>query len=200
MKIKMCIYGYGAEYGSGYISEKIWKYIQDVFDGNASLYNEKLDNGEIPDEFKLADDTSMYFDPLNDTKLFFDNYAPYSNIDLIIYNENDEEITTIELGNKKTTINIVENETKPKIGKPYFVWESIEVGYWDVINNNNNELLEINGDFDVNKLKIHIEKLTYNNNCKELKFISSIEYDGEIYHTTLNTTRGKSIECKFYCD
>ena len=49
MKIKMSIYGYGSEYGAGYIPEKIWKYIQDECEGDASVYNEKLDDGEVPE-------------------------------------------------------------------------------------------------------------------------------------------------------
>lgn len=48
--------------------------------------------------------------------------------------------------------------------------------------------------------KLYLEKLRYNNNRKGLAFVSTIEYDGEIYNVSLNSTRGISFECDFYED
>lgn len=196
MKIKMQIYGWGSEYGAGYIPEKIWKYIQDECEGDASVYNEKLDDGEVPDEFKLAESRGEYYDAAT----FFEGYAPYYDANLVVYDENNKEITDISLIDEELDIDTETNKTKPEANKPYFVWESAEKGCWDVVNEDDDALIEIDGDFDVNKLKLHLEKLRYNNNRKGLAFVSAIEYDGEIYNVSLNSTRGISFECDFYED
>lgn len=200
MKIKMSIYGYGSEYVAGYIPEKIWKYICDECEGDASIYNEKLDDGEVPEEFKLAESSGEYFDWLNDVEAFFDGYAPNYDVNLVVCNENDEEIAKISLTDEELDIDTEPYRTKPKANKPYFVWESVEKGCWDVVNEDDDELIEIDGEFDVNKLKIHLETLKYDNNRKTLKFISSIDYDEENYNVTLNSTTGKGCECDFYED
>lgn len=206
MKIKMQIYGYGSEYRAGYIPEKTWKYIQDECEGDASVYNEKLDDGEVPDEFKLAENSAEYYDAYS----FFEGYAPYYDANLVVYDENDKEIADISLTDEELDIDTEPNTTKLEANKPYFVWESVEKGCWDVINeddeddedddDDDDELIEIDGEFDVNKLKIHLDKLRYNNNCKGFAFVSAIEYDGKIYNVSLNSTRGMSLECNFYED
>lgn len=187
----MSIFGYGSEYAAGYIPEKIWKYIQDECEGNASIYNEKLDDGEVPDEFKLAENSGEYYEAPS----FFEGYLPYSDTSLNIKAEDDTDLGDINLEDcisKKTF------ESKLDNNKPYFIWESVEKGCWDVVNEDDDELIEIDGDFDINKLKIHLEKLRCDNHHKELEFISAIEYDGEIYNITLNSTTGKCCECDFY--
>lgn len=197
MKIKMQIYGYGSDYRAGYIPEKIWKYIQDECEGDASVYNEKIDNGEVPDELKLAENSAEYYDAYS----FFEGYAPYYDTNLVVYDENDKEITDISLIDEELDIDTKTNTTKLEANKPYFVWESVEKGCWDVVNEDDELIeIEIDGEFDVTKLKIHLEKLKYDNNCKELAFISAIEYDGEIYNVYLDSTRGMSLECNFYED
>jgi len=197
MKIKMQIYGYGSEYRAGYIPEKIWKYIQDECEGDASVYNEKLDDGEVPDELKLAENSGEYYDAAT----FFEGYAPYYDTNLVVYDENDKEITDISLIDEELDIDTKTNTTKLEANKPYFVWESVEKGCWDVVNEDDELIkIEIDGEFDVTKLKIHLEKLKYDNNCKELVFISAIEYDGEIYNVYLDSTTGKYYGCDFYKD
>jgi hypothetical protein len=193
MKIKMSLFGYGSEYRAGYIPEKIWKYIQDECEGDASVYNEKLDDGEIPDELKLAESSGEYYDAAS----FFEGYLPYSDTSLNIKAEDDTDLGDINLEDFKTKELF---ESKLNNSKPYFVWESVEKGCWDVVNEDDDELIEIGEEFDVTKLKIHLEKLKYDNNSKELAFISAIEYDGEIYNITLNSTTGKYFGCDFYKD
>lgn len=190
----MSIYGFGSEYRAGYIPEKIWKYIQDECEEDASVYNEKLDDGEVPDELKLAENSAEYYDAV----CFFEGYFPYSDANLTVYDENNKEIADINLADEELDVDTKLSRTKPEAAKQYFVWESVEKGCWDVVNEDDDELIEIDGEFDVNKLKIHLERLTYDNNCKILEFVSAIEYDGEIYDITLNSTRGKSVECDFY--
>jgi hypothetical protein len=196
MKIKMSIFGYGSEYVAGYIPEKIWKYIQDECEGDASIYNEKLDDGEVPDEFKLAESSGEYYDAVS----FCEGYFPYYDTNLIVYDENNKESADISLTDEEIDVYTKTNRTKPEANKPYFVWESVEKGTWDVVNEDDEEEIEINGEFDVTKLKIHLEKLNYKNNHTVLAFISAIEYDGEIYNITLNSTTGKALECDFYED
>jgi hypothetical protein len=193
MKIKMSIFGYGSEYAAGYIPEKIWKYICDECVGEASVYNEKIDNGEVPDEFKLVENSSEYYD----TPCFWGGYLPYSDTKLNIKSEDDTDLGDINL---EDCIIKESSETKPENNKPYFIWESIEKGCWDVVNEDGDELIEIDGDFDINKLKIHLDKLKCDSHSKELEFISAIEYDGEIYDITLNSTTGKAMEFDFYCN
>lgn len=196
MKIKMQIYGFGSEYRAGYIPKKIWKYIQDKCEEDASVYNEKLDDGKVPDEFKLAESRGEYYDAED---CFFEGYFPYSDVNLGVFDENDKMIADINLTDEELDIDISINRTKPKANKHYFVWESVEKGTWKVVNEDD-ELIEIDGEFDINKLKIHLQKLTYDNNCKILEFISAIEYDGKIYDIDISFTRGKSFECDFYED
>lgn len=200
MKIKIQMYGFGSEYRAGYIPEKIWKYIQDVYDEDASVYNEELDDGKVPDEFKLAESRGEYYDAAD---CFFEGYFPYSDVNLTVYDENDKKIADISLTDEELDIDTTTNKTKPEANKPYFVWESVEKGGWKVVNGDDegdDELIEIDGEFDINKLKIHLQKLTYDNNCKILEFISAIEYDGKIYDIDISFTRGKSFECDFYKD
>ena len=150
----------------------------------------------MPDEFKLAENSAEYYDAYS----FFEGYAPYYDANLVVYDENDKEIADISLTDEELDIDTETFRTKLEANKPYFVWESVEKGCWDVVNEDDDELIEIDGEFDVNKLKIHLETLKYNNNRKTLKFISSIDYDEENYNVTLNSTTGKGYECDFYED
>jgi len=175
---------WGSECVAGEIPDNIWKFIQDECDGDANTYLEKIDEGEVSEELKMADDCSSFYDVPG----FFSTYAPYSSGTLTVTDDdgNDTEIEASDLP-KET------DYTSCTVGKPYFIWESVEKGGWDAN-------IETEKPFDKSKLKLHTRKLCYDKDDYSKEFITAIEYDGEVYDVELNSTRGISYELDFYED
>lgn len=173
---------WGSECVAGEIPDNIWKFIEDKCDGDASTYLEKIEEGEVPEELKMADDCSSFYDVPG----FFDAYAPYSSGTLTVTDEdgNDIEIEASELPKETKCMSCT-------VGKPYFIWESVEKGGWDAT-------IETEEPFDKSKLKLHTKKLCYDNDNYAKEFITEIEYDGEVYDVEMNSTRGISYELDFY--
>jgi hypothetical protein len=90
MKYTVSIGRWGAECHAGKISDDIWKYIQEECDGDSNEYAGKLDSGEVPDEFKLAEDSSSFCDAGS----FFDAWAANADTNIQIYDEDENEVIT----------------------------------------------------------------------------------------------------------
>lgn len=183
MKYVLSFGVWGSECVAGEIPANIWKFIQDECDGEASIYLEKLSDGEVPEELKLAEDCGDFYDADNQ---FFHEYGAYSNgsVTICCEGQDDVEISLNDLP-KETDYTSATND------KPYFVWESVEKGGWDTT-------IEIDGQFDKSKLKIHTQKLCYDNDDFAREIVTAIEYDGEVYDVEVNSTRGISYELDFY--
>lgn len=193
MKIAISFFGYGAECVAGYIPENIWKYIQDECGGDVDEYNEKLDSGEVPENLRLAPDSGEYFE--TDAKVFFNNYGPYNDACITVYDEDENKIAEFKLDNEN--IEIITSSKKPETKKPYFVWQSVEKGSWTA---NDSEYFEIDGEFDIKKLKVNLIRLNYDNNENYVSQIWGIEYDNVEYDISLDSTDGKGTECTFHED
>lgn len=174
---------WGSECVAATIPDEIWKYIQDECDGDASTYLEKLDEGEVPDELKIAEDNSEFCDAGSQ---FFHEYGAYSDgsVTVCCEDQDDVEIPLSDLP-KETEYLSATN------GKPYFVWESVEKGSWDVT-------IETDEPFDKSKLKVLTKKLCYNHDDDAKELVTGIEYDGDFYDVEVNSTRGISFELDFY--
>lgn len=79
---------WGSECVAGEIPDNIWKYIEDECDGDTNTYLEKLEDGTMPEEMKLAEDNGSFYDVPG----FFDCYGPYSDGTLTVTDEDDNEI------------------------------------------------------------------------------------------------------------
>ena len=55
MKYRIELSGYGRELRIESVSQEIWDYVQDKFNGDADDYWNAVDNGDVPDEFVLAE-------------------------------------------------------------------------------------------------------------------------------------------------
>lgn len=189
MKYTVSIGRWGAECHAGKISDDIWKYIQEECDGDSNEYAEKLDSGEVPDEYKLAEDSASFYDAGS----FFDKWAAYADTDIQIYDENNNEVLNCCLKDLKQEI---WNETKePDNCKHCFVWTSGEKSEWMNV--------EITTDepFNKDKLKVNVDRLNLYNEDYKLDFVSGIEYDGQIFEAeSPEYTRGISCELEFIDD
>ncbi len=182
MTYTISIGNWGSECVAGEIPDNIWKFIEDECDSDASTYLEKLEEGEVPEDLKLAEDNSSFYDVPG----FFDCYGPYSDGTLTVTDEDDNEIEIDASEFPKET-----EYTSCTVGKPYFVWESVEKGGWDAT-------LDIDEPFDKSKLKLHTRKLSYDDDNYSKEFITAVEYDGQMLDVELNSTRGISYELDFY--
>lgn len=183
---------WGAECVAGVIPDNIWKYILDECEGDASLYVDKLDSDEVPEEFKLASDSSSFYDAHN----FWHEYGPYDSTLTVRDDDEDEVVMTIESKDVPSeTSSWSMSASEEAKGKPYFVWTSEEKGTWRL------EIpVETDEPFDKSKLKLILGKLTYDNGKSSFEFISSVEYDGERYDVTLDSSTGKGYDTSFYQD
>lgn len=187
MTYQIVIGNWGSECVAGVIPDKIWKYIQDECDGDLETYKDKLDEDEVPEEFKIAEDEGSY----NDCDSFFYEYGPYSDGTLTVCDEDGhKEFMTIEAKDLPSETQY----TSVPDGKPYFVWESSEKGSWVAYIETDDE------PFDKSKLKLHVKKLCYNHDDDSLAFITGLEYDDEVVDVEVDSTRGKSYELDFYLD
>ena len=182
MTYTISIGNWGSECVAGEIPDNIWKFIEVECDSDASTYLEKLEEGEVPEDLKLAEDNSSFYDVPG----FFDCYGPYSDGTLTVTDEDDNEIEIDASEFPKET-----EYTSCTVGKPYFVWESVEKGGWDAT-------LDIDEPFDKSKLKLHTRKLSYDDDNYSKEFITAVEYDGQMLDVELNSTRGISYELDFY--
>lgn len=189
MKYIVSIGRWGAECHAGEISDDIWKYIQEECNSDSNEYAEKLDSGEVPDEFKLAEDLGSFYDAGS----FFDKWGAYADTDIQIYDENNNEVLNCCLTDLKQEIS---NETtEPANCKHCFVWQSCEKSEWMNV--------EITTDepFNKDKLKVNVDRLNLYNEDYTLSFVSSIEYDGQIFEAECpEESRGISYELEFIDD
>ena len=54
MKVAVSLYGYGHEFSIGTISQEIWDYIQEKYDGDFDKYLDGLENGDVPEKTIIA--------------------------------------------------------------------------------------------------------------------------------------------------
>ena len=187
MTYRIIIGNWGSECVAGEIPDNIWKYIEDECEGDASLYRDKLDAGEVPEEFQLASDSGSFYD----VDSFYNEYGPYCHSTLTICDEDGcEELMTIDSKDVTSEFQVMSAPS----GKPYFVWESVEKGGWHVDIETDDEK------FDKDKLKLHMDKLAYDNDNNGIAFIHAVEYDGNVYDVELDSTTGKSYELSFFKD
>lgn len=181
MKYTLCFSRNGSECSSGAISDAIWKYIQEECDGSSSVYSEKLDNGEVPEDMMLADSLPDFYM----TDDIFYAAGPYSDSSITVYEDENtiEEFECSEVDS--TTIDFVDASTK---ASHYFVWESIEEGIWKAE-------IETDKPFDKSKLSLYTSCLKYNG--QEIEIVTSIAYDDEEYSLE-SETDGASWELEFY--
>ena len=189
---------YGAECVAGVLPDKIWQYIQDECEGDKDIYIEKLDEGEVPEEFRIASDSGSFYDAheVCGSYVFWHEYGPYDSA-LTVYDEDGhKEIMTIEAKDLPSeNSNYSVSTTDVAKGKPYFVWTSEEKGTWHL-----ESPIETDEPFDKSKLKLFLGKLTYNNGNSSFEYICGIEYDGEYYEIGLVDSTGKGYDTDFYQD
>lgn len=178
--------GYGSECVAATIPENIWKYIQDECDSDVDDYIDKLNDDEIPEEFRLAESFVEFYEVDNQ---FFNKYSAYSTSGFEVTDENNKIVCNGEISELTHS---TEYCSAPS-DKPYLIWESVEKGSWYAT-------IETDKPFDISKLKLIFERLCYENDERYLEFVSRVEYDGEEYYIELNSTTGKAYELDFYDD
>ena len=188
MKYQIEVGNWGAECVAGEIPDNIWKYIQDECDGDADDYAEKLGDGEVPEEFKLAEDIGFFYDAEN----FFQQYLPYADTDITVTDENYDEVFK---GCLKELKQEVEDEVKEPEGcRRCFVWRSVEKSTWIAGE------IETDEPFDKSKLKVKVIRLNLYNEDWCMDFATSIEYDGQVIEAESDSSRGISYELEFIDD
>lgn len=185
MTYKISLHGWGSECVAGKIPDNVWKYIQDECDGDVETYKDKLDEDEVPEEFKIAEDESMFYDAVS----FYRAYGPYDSCSVTVLDENDEEVAELDASDLKNETTYA--SASKADGKPYFVWESVEKGRWQTE-------IETDEPFDKDKLKLSVTKLSYNNYGASISHITAVEYDGIENEVEVDSTEGKSYELDFY--
>lgn len=196
MKYTIEVGRWGAECVAGQIPDNIWKYIQDECDGDASTYREKLDEGEILEEFKLAEDIWSFYD----ADSFFHEYLPYADTDIRVIDEDGHVVLSCPLNELKQEIvdetepdgEYDENE-EPLPYKPCFIWRSVEKSTWIYGE------LELDEPFDKDKLKVNVCRLNLFDE-HIIDFARSIAYGDKVFEADTGSTRGVSFELDFYED
>ena len=187
MTYKISLHGWGSECVAGKIPDNVWKYIQDECDGDLETYKEKLDEDEVPEEFKIAEDESMYCDADG----FYIEYGPYDSCSVTVLDENGEEVAELDASDLKNETTYT--SASKADGKPYFVWESVEKGWWQTE-------IETDEPFDKDKLKLSVTKLSYDNDDTGTAHIVGVIYDDEQHDVEVDSAEGKSYELDFYKD
>lgn len=196
MKYTIEVGSWGAECVAGQIPDNIWKYIEDECDGEGSEYAEKLNDGEVPEEFKLAEDMGSFCD----ADCFFHEYLPYADTDIRVIDEDDhevlscslEDLTQVRVDSTEPPDEYDENE-EPLPSKPCFVWRSVEKSTWI------SGELELDEPFDKDKLKVNVCRLNLFDEYF-LDFARSIAYGDKVFEADTDSTRGVSYELDFYED
>lgn len=189
MKYTVEVGMWGAECVAGKIPDKIWKYIQDECDGDANEYADKLNEGEVPEELKLAEDVGSFYD----TEGFFYQSLPYADTGITITDENGNVVLDCDLTDLKQ--NIVDETTEPEGCKHCFVWRSVEKSSGWI-----SGVFETDEPFDKSKLVVNVYRLNLYNEDWCMDFASSIEYGDESIEACVEESRGISYELEFIDD
>ena len=198
MKYQIAISGYSAECVAGVIPDKIWKYIQDECNGDVDSYVEKLDDGEVPDEFKIAEDSSSFCDAdfACGSKVFWHESGLYEGTLTVYEEDSHKEIMSAEAKDLPSDFKAWSTSaTAAAEGKPYFVWKAEEDGDWLL-----EFPIETDKPFDKSKLKLLFGDLAYGNGTSHAVCLGSIEYDGEQYEIALDSSSTKGHSVEFFKD
>jgi len=189
MKISITVSGWGRDLSIGQIKDDILQYIEDNYDC-ADDYAYALDSGDVPEEYKLADDWDglRNVDNLHSSSGCFLNSAIFTFMD-----ENDEikgEFTYAFLKKHGTQIEVSE-ETIDDSPKCISVFKSEDKGTYLA------GTFEIEGRCNPSKLKIYCSHV----NCPVADdagiIIDSLEYDGEAIDCEFVETSGKGTYFEF---
>ena len=189
MKYTVEVGMWGAECVAGVIPDNIWKYIVDECDCDADTYAEKLNDGEVPEEFKLAEDVGSFYD----TEGFFYQSLPYADTGITITDENGKVVLDCDLTDLKQ--NIVDETTEPEGCRRCFVWRSVEKSSGWIYGE-----FETDEPFDKSKLVVNVYRLNLYNEDYCRDFASSVEYGDETIEADAEETRGISYELEFVDD
>lgn len=168
----------------GVIPKETAGYIKKECGGDGSTYAEKLDAGEVPEKFRLAE----YSDDFEVADSFFTMYGPNCESCVNVYGdglpEDGLEIDAVELTSETVDTHIASD-------KPYFVWAHEQKGSWSAV-------VTTDKPFDRSKLKLHVHRVWYNNDASDASLITGIVYDGEYHDVILDTSRGAGYSLEFF--
>ena len=174
---------WGWECVVGEIPKETVEYVRKECGGNGSTYAEKLDAGDVPERFRLAGNT----DDFEIADSFFNMYGPNCDSRVTVYGEglpeSGLEINAADMTSETTDTHIASD-------KPYFVWAHEEKGSWSAV-------VTTDKPFDTSKLKLHIQRLWYNNDASDARLITGIVYDGEYHDVILDSSTGAGYSLEF---
>ena len=192
MRLKIMLYGYGRELVIGSIPQDTWNYIQENFHGDADGYFNALDNGDIPEEFRLVEDRASMSD-YDDIE--HSNACWLDNANIVIEDENCNEIFRLD-GKYLRESEIQRSRCKDVVNrgdaKYLSIWISEEKGCWLLAE------FEVEDKFDPKKLKLNYSVMFYEDDTYlDGPIVDGLEYDGKEIECWFEDTRGIALTIAF---
>jgi hypothetical protein len=186
MNLRISLCGHGHEFSIGTISQEVWDYIQEEYDGDFDKYLDSLDNGDVPEDLMLADDRYSMCDC---DDLYHEYNGWLNSCKIYIETEEGNELFSIE-GDalEDAGVNVERyTESVDKSVHHLAVFSSVEKGTFRAGD------FEIEGDFDPKKLTVYCTKVTFGDQ-EDYYMVDSFEYDGIEIECDFVGTDGKGME------
>lgn len=173
-----------SEIGFGAVSDDIVKFFKEECDGDADTYQEQLENEDVDNKFKVANNSFEIFDAAN-----IDHYygPVYGSCDLTVYDENYKEVySTVEEDNFND-INVEKDVVSIDVkNKQYFYAEEEEKGYFECE-------IDIDEPFDINKLTLLVTDVSWDDESQGRDIITGFKYGDEEYELEDSSTDSKAF-------
>ena len=186
MKVAVSLYGRGHEFSIGTISQEIWDYIQEKYDGDFDKYLDGLENGEVPEDLMLAEDKFS----LCDCDDLYHEYSAWLESCTIEIEDEDGNMLFSAEGNalEKAGVKVERSSEHVDENARYLVvFSSEEKGKF------REGEFEIEGEFDPQKLTIYCSKVCFGNS-EDNYMVDSLVYDDQDIDWYFNGTDGKGSE------
>lgn len=191
MTYKISLYGKGNEFVIGKIKPETWQYIQDTFGGSESDYCEALDNGDVPEEHQLAENSWTFYE--SDDIYHHDGcWSNYYRCE--VTDENDD--TVCEFTNDNPESIPVDTETEFESvsdieGEYIFTWSSMAKGLYLAGS------FETDEPFDPEKLILKFKRVSYNQDDWYDEIVTGFSYDGQDIDAEFESSDGKGDTLTF---
>lgn len=187
MKYRIELSGYGRELRIESVSQEIWDYVQDKFNGDADDYWNAVDSGDVPDEFVLAESVWNIGD-------IYDESACYvRGAYILVEDENGNEVYSLN-GRQFQNSRIQGHRYTEQVGKGNrYVMEFISEEKGDWLSGT----FETDSKFDPAKLTMNFTVLFYGDKPFDGSIVNGFEYDGKEIECDFLGSEGISISKEF---
>lgn len=186
MKYRITLSGYGRELRIESVSQEIWDYVQDKFNGDADDYWAAIDNGEVPEEYVLAD--SFW----NIGNLYEESACYMRAAHIIVEDEHGNEVFSLD-GKGFSKSRIQGHRYTEQVGKGNrYVMEFVSEEKGDWLSGT----FETDSKFDPAKLTMNFTVLFYGDKPFD-SIVNGFEYDGKEIECDFLGSEGMSISTEF---